>query len=218
MMDAGGRLEGAALFAHPIAVAVVAVTRERGPGLATAEEFRRRGGMSEAEFERQFESAAEATLRVFEAYIGDFKDRVGAAYRDAGTWPASLRAAAYEMVRWMDDHPEAAWFGMVAMLDAGEMARVRREETFKWCAALIDAGREVAPDPAAVPASAPLLAVGAVVEILRRREEGSIEAVPVDSVAPLMYAAVRPYLGEAVARAELEIPPPPDLVDRGGSS
>jgi hypothetical protein len=213
MMVAGERLEGAALFAHPIAAAVIAVVRERGYELASAAEFQARAGMSEEEFGRQFESKADATLRVFEACIADFKNRVGEAYHAGGFWPTSLRAAAYEVTRWLRDHPDETWFGMIAMLDAGEMALVRREEAFKWGAGLIDAGREVAPDPAAVPASASLVAVGAVVETLRRQEEGSINIIPVELVPGLMYGAVRPYLGEDAARAELEIPPPPDLAE-----
>jgi AcrR family transcriptional regulator len=212
MTVAGERLEGAALLAHPIAAAVIAVVRERGYEFATAAEFQTRAGMSEGEFGRQFESKADATLRVLEACIADFKARVGDAYRAAGPWPESLRAAAYEVARWMRDHPDATWFGLIAMLDGGEMARVRREQTFLWAAQLIDAGREVAPDPAAVPASASLLAVGAVVENARRQEEGSIGGV---TVRGLMYGAVRPYLGEDAARAELEIPLPPDFAKGG---
>ena len=208
MTVAGERLEGAALLAHPIAAAVIAVVRERGYEFATAAEFQTRAGMSEGEFWRQFDSKADAILRVFEAYVADFKARVGSAYRAAGPWPESLRAAAYEVTRWMRDHPDATWFWLIAMLDGGEMARVRREQAFLWGAELIDAGREVAPDPAAVPPSASLLVVGAVVENARRQKEGSIAGV---AVPGLMYGAVRPYLGEDAARAELEIPLPPDL-------
>jgi hypothetical protein len=218
MMVAGERLEGAALFAHPITAAVITVVRERGYELATAAEFQTRAGMSEEEFGRQFESKADATLRVFEACIADLKARVGGAYQAAGPWPESLRAAAYEVARWMRDHPDATWFGLIAMLDGGEMARVRREQVLIWAAQLIDAGREVAPDPAAVPASASLLAIGAVAETARRQEEeGSIGRVAVELVPGLMYGAVRPYLGEDAARAELEIPPPPDLAEGEGA-
>ena len=37
-------------------------------------------------------------------------------------------------------------------------------------------------------------------------------------VPGLMYGAVRPYLGEDAARAELEISPPPDLAEGGGAA
>jgi AcrR family transcriptional regulator len=210
-MVAAERLEGKRLFEHPIAPAVFAVIRERGYELASAEEFASRADVEQAEFDRQFADKADATLRVFEAFIDDFVTRVRMAYESVPGWPDNLRAAAYETTRWFRDHPDATWFGMVGALDAGEMARVRREEVFKWCAELIDEGRAVAPDPEAVPASAPMLAVGAVAETLRRQQEGSVAADVVETVAELMYGAVRPYLGEEAARRELEIPPPPDL-------
>jgi AcrR family transcriptional regulator len=205
------RLEGPALLVHPAAAAVMAVLRERGFELASEPELASRAGMEEAEFARQFAGKEDAALRVFEAYIDDFKGRVGAAFAGEEAWPGSLRAAAYEVTRWMGDHPDVTWFGMVGALEAQELARVRREETFRWCADLIDLGRAAAPDPGAVPRSAPLMAVGAVAETLRRQQEGSLVADPVEAVPEMMYGAVRPYLGEEAARRELEIAPPADL-------
>jgi AcrR family transcriptional regulator len=211
MMVGAARLEGAALFADPIAAAVIAVIHERGYEQATVAEFARRAGITPAEFDLQFDGKRDATLRVFEAYIDDFVARARTAFESSPEWPRNLRAAAYETVRWITQYPEAAWFGMVGVLEAGDMALVRREEVFKWCASLIDRGRAVAADPAAVPRSASLMAIGAIVEMLRRQQEGSLVADPVATVPRLMYGAVRPYLGEEAARRELAIPPPADL-------
>jgi AcrR family transcriptional regulator len=210
-MVAARRLEGADLFAHPIAAAVMAVIHERGYRQATVAEFTRRAGITQAEFDLRFEGKHDVALRVFEAYIDDFVARIRGAFETSADWPENLRAAAYETVRWITGYPEAAWFGMVGVLEAGDMALVRREEVFKWCASLIDRGRAVAADPAAVPRSAPLMAIGAIVEMLRRQQEGSLIADPVATVPRLMYGAVRPYLGEEAARRELDIPPPADL-------
>jgi AcrR family transcriptional regulator len=183
-MESVERLEGRALYEHPIAGAVMAVIKDRGYELASAKEFADRVGMEMAQFEHHFADKAEATDRVFEAYIDNFKTRVGGAYASAASWPENLRAAAYEAARWLRDNPLATWFGMVGMLDAGDLQRVRREEVFKWCAALIDEGRAVAPNPAAVPEAAPLIAVGAIAETLRRQQEGSFDADTVATVAP----------------------------------
>ena len=100
---------------------------------------------------------------------------------------------------------------MAALEAAGELVRARREALFRWGASLVDAGRSLAGDPEEVPQRAGLLAVGAVVEELRRSQEGRLEGKIVAAVPRLMYAAVRPYLGEEAARRELEIPLPPDL-------
>jgi AcrR family transcriptional regulator len=196
-------LEGPALFDHPLAAAVVEVVAVRGYEEAGIEEILARAGVGRAEFDRLFAGKADAVLRVFESYIENFKYRTGRAFGAAATWPDSLRGAAYEGVAWIEDHPHAYQFGMLRILDAGEMARLRREELFAWCAGLIDAGREVAPDPAAVPLAAPMIAVGAVVEIMARHAAGEIDARPREVVPELMYGAVLPYLGEEAARAEL---------------
>jgi AcrR family transcriptional regulator len=208
------RLEGAALFEHPVSLAVIEAIEERGYELVGVEDILERSGMSRGEFERQFRDKADAADRVFVAYIDNFQSRLRAAYATEPRWPDNLRAAAYETARWIRDNPKGTWFGMVGTLDAGDMPRLRREEVLKWCAELIDRGREVAPDPERVSAAASLMAVGAIAETLRRQQEGSFEAGIVETVAPMMYGAVRPYLGEEVALRELEIPPPPDLTPR----
>jgi AcrR family transcriptional regulator len=210
---AGERLDGRRLFEHPLGEAVMEVLAERGYEAASVEEFVRRAGISRAEFERHFSGKAEATLRVYEAFIDDFVARVQRVYDAAPPWPANLRAAAYEVTRWMADHPAATQFGNVGIFAAEEIGRVRREELFRWCASLIDAGRKAAPDPDVVPAGAPLLVVGAVVEISRRHQEGGFGGDPVGMVPELMYGAVRPYLGDEAARHELHVPPPPDLAE-----
>jgi AcrR family transcriptional regulator len=207
----GVRLEGPALVAHPLGCAVISVINERGYELAGVEEFLERSGTSREEFDRHFSGKADVTLRVMEAFIGEFKARVAAAFESGEAWPDNLRAAAYEAARWLTENPKTTHFGMVTSADAGDMPRARREEIFRWCASLIEAGREVAPDPGAVPAAAPLMVIGAVAETLRRQQEGTTEADTVAIVPHMMYAAVRPYLGEEAARRELEIPPPPDL-------
>lgn len=210
-MVAAQRLEGHDLFVHPLTRATMAVLHERGYQQARIEEFFARAGVGRGDFDSQFCDKAELVLCVMEAFIDDFLTRLLAAYASAPTWPESLRAAAYEVTRWMRDNPDCAWWGMVGVLEAPDMALVRREDVFKRCAELIDTGRAVAPDPRAVPRSAPLIAVGAIVETVRRYEEGTVIVDPVATVPQLMYAAVRPYLGEEAARRELDIPPPSDL-------
>jgi AcrR family transcriptional regulator len=196
-------LEGPSLFDHPLSAAVIEVVAIRGYEQASVEEIIERAGVPRSEFDRLFTDKADIVLRVFESYIDNFKHRAGRAYESFPTWPDNLRAAAHEFLAWIEDHPHAYEFGMVRILDAGEMARLRREELFVWCAELIDAGRAVAPAPEAVPAVAPLIAIGAVVEMTTRHAAGEFEIDPEDATRQLMYAAVRPYLGEEAAREEL---------------
>ncbi len=211
MSEPSTRLEGRTLFRHPLAAATMAVLHERGFNASSIAEYCARAGIAEAELPPPFRDKRILLLAVSEAYVEDFEGRVQAAFEAGGRWPDSLRAAAYETLRWVSDYPDAAWWGTVGVLEAGAVARAKRDGVFAWAAKLIEAGREVAPDPDAVPAGAPVLVVGAIIETLGRKTQGTIPDDPLEAVPRMMYAAVRPYLGEEAARAELSIPPPPDL-------
>ncbi len=202
---------GADLFAHPLAAATMSVVRERGFELAEIEEICSRAGIRPEDLPEPMRDKRHLLIAVSEAYADDFQADVAAAFDAEPSWPDNLRAAAYQVVRWIDRFPEAGWWGTVGVLEAGEAARARRDEIFAWAAGMIDQGRDAAPDPAAVPGHASTIAIGAIVETLGRNMQGRIGGDPVQGVGRLMYAAVRPYLGEEAALAELEIPPPPDL-------
>jgi AcrR family transcriptional regulator len=201
------------LFHSRIAQALFDATREQGYEAVRVERLLERAGMSREVFDCHFSGKTDFVVKVFNAYTDEFKARASRAFGSLPTWPDNLRAAAYETARWMRENPDGVWFGMIGVLSAPGMVLVAREETFKWAVVMIDAGRPLAPDPGAVPAAAPLMAVGAIAETLRRQQEGTLEEDIVAAVPKMMAAAVRPYLGEQAALRELEIPPPLDLVD-----
>jgi AcrR family transcriptional regulator len=207
--------QGTRLLGHPLATALFTATREHGYEAVSVEELVEGAGISREEFDAEFTGKTDLTVKVFEAYTDDFKARAGRVFESVPTWPDNMRAAAYETARWLREHPESVWFGMVGALAAPDRVLLLREQTFIWAAGVIDAGRALAPDPEAVPAGAALMAVGAIAETLRRQQEGTIDEDIVAAVPKMMYAAVRPYLGEEVARRELEIPPPADLAAEG---
>jgi len=192
-----------ALLLHPLCAAVVGVVAERGYAEARVEEMLDRARVGREEWDRLFTDKADAVLRVFEGYAEEFKRQVWQAFLAAPRWPDNLRAAAWQMVTLIEAYPEAYRFAVWRILEAGEMARLRRDELFAWCASLVDAGRAVCPDPAAVPGAAPMIATGAAVEALTRHAAGEIDRCPAEMLPALMYGAVRPYLGEEAARAEL---------------
>lgn len=203
--------DAAALLAEPICDAVITTIRARGYGEARVEEFVSRAGITRAEFDLRFGGKEEVTRLLIEAHLDRFLERVGGAYGGVPDWPANLRAAAYETARYLEENPDMTWFMLVGVLEADDMARARRDQIFGWAAGLIDAGREVAADPDSVPRSAPLMAVGAIVETLRRHHAEGARVDVAENLPWLMYAAVRPYLGEEAARAELTIEVPRDL-------
>jgi AcrR family transcriptional regulator len=210
---AGGADEGGGgkpdPHADPVATALVELIAERGYEATDVEAVIVRAGIDRTEFERRFIDKEDCVLKVYEAFIADFEAEVRTAYEAFSDWPTSLRAAAYAAADWMEARPQTARFGGVDVLYArNEMVRVRREEVFQYCAGLIEAGRSVSPDPAAVPEAAAIMAIGAVAQMLTQRMQRDEDLEYQRMVPELMYAAVRPYLGEETARIELGAPRP----------
>jgi AcrR family transcriptional regulator len=179
----------------------------QGYQATSVEELLARAAVSRADFERLFGSKEACAIAVFEHFRAGFDDEVRAAYEAETRWPASLRAAAYAVARWMVAHPREVRFGGVEMLWAGEMAQTHREATFQSFVDMIDAGREQLEDPDSVPSIAAERAVGAIAELAARRFQHSNVGI-YELVPELMYLAVLPYLGEEVAARELTMPAP----------
>jgi AcrR family transcriptional regulator len=177
-------------------------------------EVAERAGVGLDEFFRCFKGKEDCAQRSFESLDDDWRFRIYSAYSGQPDWRRALRAAAYEMADWMGEHPETMRFGMVEILKAeNEMIRVRREESFRWGAGLIDRGREAASRPAGIPDAAALMAVGSIVQLLTHRLQTGVPVEPAEMVPLMMYMATRPYVGEELAREEFELPRPSEEDD-----
>jgi|GEM_PF-1726408 len=193
----------------PIAAAVIGEIVEKGYEETTVEGVVRRAGVSRQEFDHRFESLGHCALDAFERWIVDFKRRVGVAFNSQEDWQSGLRAAAYATADWMEDNPLVVPFGMVEVLKTpGDMGGVRREETFAFCAEMIDRGRLAAPDPDAVPDSAPTFAIGAITQLLTHRLQEGADVEPRTVIPEMMVRVVRIYLGDEAAEAEWTAEPP----------
>jgi AcrR family transcriptional regulator len=192
-----------------LAVAVLDLSAERGYQNVTVADLCERSGIEVAEFRRRFADREECARDCLTAFIADFEARIGAVYDRHLDWRTALRATAYECADWAEEHPNLLRFGAIGLLEArDEMMRVQREEAFRFCASLIDGGRAAAPDPAAVPDSAPVVGIGAIMNLAGHRLQKG-EPLEVHAIVPeMMYLVVRPYLGEAVAREELALSRP----------
>lgn len=193
----------------PVAKAVVAEVFEGGYEAATVEGVVRRAGISREEFDRRFEGLEHCALKTFERLIADFELRVGSAFNSQPDWPSALRAAAYATADWMEENPQVVSFGMVGVLKMpGEMGRVRREETFDFCARMIDGGRLASPNPEEIPESAPTFAIGAITQLLTHRLQEGAEVEPREVIPEMMNRVVGIYLGPEAAESEWLAEPP----------
>lgn len=185
-------------------MAVVAEVLERGE-LAGAGGVAERVGQSAESFYAVYGSIEECAVDALELFIDAFKRRVGRAFNSQPGWRRSLRAAAYETADFMEENPELLRFGITGVLQVkSELARVRREELFVFCAGLIDRGRT---EPNALvddDGSAAAFAVGSIAQLLTHRMQSGVPIEPHAIVPEMMFAVVRLYLGEEAAREELE--------------
>lgn len=193
----------------PIARAVIAAVAERGAE-ASVEEVLARSGVSGDEFSQRYASLEDCALDAYERQIAIFKRRIGTAFNAQPDWRSSLRAAAYETADWMEEDMQLISFGMTGVLGMNsELARVRREEIFAFCAQLVDRGRtepgsKVGDDDGA----AAMFAIGSIIQLLTHRLQEGGPVDPRGIVPEMMYTVVRAYLGEEVAREELSLPRP----------
>ena len=194
--------------------AMIDLVDARGYEEVSVELVAARAGASEAEFGALFASKEECALTILEEIGTTTLRNAQAAYDRAGRWPDSLRAAAYAHALWISENPKQTRFKMLAMLWGNDMTRAVREHFFERCIAMIDGGREVAPDPEAIPAHAAEAAIGSITQMLTKRLSDGCGMGPFVFVPELMYIAVLPYLGEEIAERELTMPPPAGMPQR----
>jgi AcrR family transcriptional regulator len=206
--SANGRPEPDAERRRRISHAMIELAIERGYRATTVRQLLERAGVSRADFRRLFGGKRACFLAVYEEIDESFTGEVLAAFEREEAWRDGLRAAAYAAARWVGEHPREARYATVETMMAGEFAVARREATLQRFVDLIDAGREQLEQPDAVSRAMAEGVVGGILGMLTRNLRRGTQAQPEDFVPELMFLAVRPYLGQAVAREELGIPPP----------
>jgi len=173
-----------------------------------------RAGASRQDFDADFSGMEDCAIQLLDDFYQPAKRRIRAAYDGRPRWPDSLRAASYETLDWVLENPREVRFGAIELLSVGELARLRREAAFKDFVYMVDAGRDYAPDPAAVSDLTAEHIVGSLAEMLIKRLRDPPRD-PRELVADSMYLAVLPYLGLKAAERELTIPPPAPESDDG---
>jgi AcrR family transcriptional regulator len=185
--------------------ALVELAFDRGYDAVAVEEIAARAGGTRAEFEALFATKQDCAVAALEEAAASNLGAVRSAFEHEPTWPDSLRAAAYAHARWVAENPKRTRFGLLEMRWAGELPSAMRDELFGGFIELIDAGREVAPDPDSIPAYTAEGIVGSIAQVVVKNL-GKPGRDLVSLIPEMMYLAVRPYLGEEAARRELTMP------------
>ena len=181
---------------------------ERGYEATTAEMVAVRAGVSVSVFERYFTDIEDCFMQIFWRYVGVFKKMVWGAYESEDNWRDALRAAAYAAALYCCDFPRQARFGSIQLLGVGPLAEAHLAAFLQEIVDLIDAGRQEMDEPDSISRAVAEAVLGSVYGGLTKRMRGGKNFSPMAAVPELMYIAVRPYLGDQVARQELKISPP----------
>lgn len=204
---------GSAEERERLAAAAAAVVGERGFQASSVELVAKRAGLDRAAFHRHFRDLRDCCAQVYTEVAEDLNEDIFGAIARSGTerWRDRLRVAAYAAARHFKEHPREVRFGVMGLLDGGEMFQVQREQHLEPLVDLVDEARAELEDPDSISRAAAESTVGSILGFLFRevKEHGRVREA--ETLVPeLMYVAVRPYFGEDVAREELRIPPPPD--------
>ncbi|HXF31894.1 MAG TPA: hypothetical protein VN522_10260 [Solirubrobacterales bacterium] len=189
-------------------MAAVSELFERGAD-ASATGVAARAGIPASAFYDRFASLEHCMLDCYERLIASYERRIGVAFNAHMDWRSSLRAAAYETADWMEENPQVVSFGMTGVLQMkSELARVRREEVFVFCAQMIDLGSTEPNSQAKNDGSTSTYAIGSIIQLLTHRLQGGAPIKPHEIVPEMMYSIVRAYLGDEAAEEELNLPRP----------
>jgi AcrR family transcriptional regulator len=189
-----------------LTAALVQVVAEHGAQGLSVARIVSRAGVSRRTFYELFDGCEDCLVAGFEDCFQRTAARVLPAYESERRWRDRVRAGLVEMLQAFDEEHGLARVLVVESLAAGPRLLGRRAHALEPVIAAIDAGRGEA-RPGSIPT--PLTAegvVGAVGAILHARLCAGDRTPLVRLAGPLMSTIALPYLGPAVARAELRRP------------
>ena len=166
-----------------------------------------RAGVSRPTFYEHFENKEDCFLAAFDAAAARLRQMLETAGEEGETWRERLRPALEQLLRFVNEEPDAAMTLVVDARAACPPALLRRDELLDHFASCLDTQvRAEAPAGEAPSAIAAAGIVGGIEALLysrlNRGETSDIEAL----LPSLMYFAVLPYEGHAAASEELAAP------------
>ncbi len=164
-----------------------------------------RAGVSRPTFYEHFENKDDCFLAAFNSAATRLRERIETAGAPGEGWRARLRLSLEELLRFVDEDPDAAMSLIVDARAACPPALARRDELLDHFSSCLDT-QVRAETPADEPTPSAIAAAGIVggIEALlyTRLNRGDTDDLP--SLLPaLMYFAVLPYEGQEAASEEL---------------
>jgi AcrR family transcriptional regulator len=187
-------------------VAMLRATAQLGYRELSVQDVLERAGVSRPTFYEHFENKEDCFLTAFDMAAGRLRQRLGAAAEEGETWRERLRLTLEDLLRFVNEEPDAAMTLIVDARAACPPALLRRDDLLDHFASSLDAlVRAESSDDARPSAIAAAGIVGGIEALLYSRINRG-ETDDIESLLPsLMYFAVLPYEGQAVASEELAV-------------
>jgi AcrR family transcriptional regulator len=180
-----------------IVAAMLRVLPEHGYAELTIGHLTREAGVSRASFYGQFKSKEECFLATYDIAAEWLCERVEGAVAAEEHWPSGVRAGVAEAMGLFAANPEIAHLIAVEALQAGAVARRRRQGCVTRLATALRAGR---PPGLGLPTDLEELLVGGVMAYVARYvDAGNVDRLA-DSTAELVHYMLIPYLDPAESR------------------
>jgi AcrR family transcriptional regulator len=159
-----------------IVAAMLRVLPRRGYVETTIGHITGEAGVSRASFYGQFESKEECFLATYDLVAGWLCQRVEATVAAEDEWPAGVRSGVSEAIRLLAANPDIAHLIAVEALQAGPVARCRRQICVERLAEILGAGR---PESAGLPDDLEELLVGGTLSLIARYvDAGQVDRLP----------------------------------------
>jgi AcrR family transcriptional regulator len=180
-----------------LVAAMLRVLPEHGYPAITIGHVTREAGVSRSAFYAQFESKEECFLATYDLAAEWLCERVEGAAAADGSWPSRVSGGVAEALRLLAANPALAHLIAVEALQAGPVARRRRQACIARLAGALRAGR---PEGAELPADLEELLVGGVLaHVARYVDADRVERLP-DATAELVHYMLIPYLDPGESR------------------
>ena len=183
-------------------------TAELGYREVSVQDVLERAGVSRPTFYEHFENKEACFLAAFDMAAARLRERLEAAGADGAgeSWRERLRLSIEELLRFVDEEPDAAMSLIVDARAACPPALAHRDELLDHFATCLDS--QVRAEYSGEPAPSAIAAAGIVggIEALLYSRLNKGQTDDLESLLPsLMYFAVLPYEGHEVASEELAL-------------
>jgi AcrR family transcriptional regulator len=186
--------------------AMMRVAAAKGYEATAVSDVVERAGVSAERFEEMFAGKEDCFLQAYDSAIDVLVAHVSGAFEAAAgsVWTERVVAALRAMVELLAAEADIARMAIVEVAAVGEDARIRYRTALDRFVPFLEQGRAVAPDGTDLPADTAQFAIGAGASLLYDEIRADRGAELTQILPQLFFAVTMPYLGAAVAEAEMQ--------------